>query len=328
LKDTSKNTLWTAPKYTQYKASKVSLYGAKSTDKFTVDSAATKTREGSLYYHVTDANNSSISGWIYAGKGYDATATIQDLGGLALKASDATATENNSVTVNYVASNGNSVGKSTFVTTSNDAKKDALVNSDLNANNETLTQFINDSTNTPSGYTVSSAAADITAAAAKAVYGGTVNVNVYKAATSTIAFYLPSSNGVDAGTQLNTSDFAAGKPAISGANAKLLTNDETKTVSDGTTTITDDFFDTPVAYSKLLTATSDTTFTNTDGTAVSIAKDKTYYVTYSYNKTATAKANANVKYGSTIKVVLDQTAKVAEALPDGATGSTGSTTNY
>ncbi|WP_301531106.1 S-layer protein [Levilactobacillus brevis] len=62
------NTLWTAPKYTQYKASKVvNSTEAFANDAFTVDQAATKTREGSLYYHVTDQTNPKISGWIYAG---------------------------------------------------------------------------------------------------------------------------------------------------------------------------------------------------------------------------------------------------------------------
>ena len=62
------NTLWTAPKYTQYKASKViNSTEALANDIFYVDQAATKTREGSLYYHVTDQTNTKISGWIYAG---------------------------------------------------------------------------------------------------------------------------------------------------------------------------------------------------------------------------------------------------------------------
>ncbi|MFD1454956.1 S-layer protein [Levilactobacillus lanxiensis] len=93
LKDSKTNTLWTAPKYTQYKASKVSLYGAKASDTFTVSKAATKTREGSLYYYVTDDNNSSVAGWVYA-KGlttdaqttFDETTQVQVL----VKATDGT----------------------------------------------------------------------------------------------------------------------------------------------------------------------------------------------------------------------------------------------
>jgi len=62
------NVTWNAPKYTQYKASK----SVKNTvpfakDTLTVKDAATKTREGSLYYYVEDADNPTVSGWIYAG---------------------------------------------------------------------------------------------------------------------------------------------------------------------------------------------------------------------------------------------------------------------
>ncbi|GEO67025.1 hypothetical protein [Levilactobacillus spicheri] len=62
------NVTWNAPKYTQYKASKQ----VKNTTPFAKDTlkitkAATKTREGSLYYYVEDATNPSVSGWIYSG---------------------------------------------------------------------------------------------------------------------------------------------------------------------------------------------------------------------------------------------------------------------
>ena len=67
LKDTKANTLWSAPKNTDINAKKVSLYGAQSSDTFTISKAATKTKEGSLYYYVTDDNNSDVAGWIYAG---------------------------------------------------------------------------------------------------------------------------------------------------------------------------------------------------------------------------------------------------------------------
>lgn len=61
------NVTWNAPKYTQYKASK----NVVSTQPFSVDTlkvtkAATKTREGSLYYYVEDQNHPSVSGWIYS----------------------------------------------------------------------------------------------------------------------------------------------------------------------------------------------------------------------------------------------------------------------
>lgn len=62
------NVTWSAPKYTQYKASKQAantLPFAKDT--LTVTKAETKTREGSLYYYVEDAAHPSINGWIYSG---------------------------------------------------------------------------------------------------------------------------------------------------------------------------------------------------------------------------------------------------------------------
>ncbi|KRL94269.1 hypothetical protein ACUIJQ_01175 [Levilactobacillus hammesii] len=62
------NVTWTAPKYTQYKASKNVVNTKPFTkDTLTVTKAATKTREGSLYYYVQDATHPSVSGWIYSG---------------------------------------------------------------------------------------------------------------------------------------------------------------------------------------------------------------------------------------------------------------------
>ncbi|GAX06735.1 surface layer protein [Secundilactobacillus pentosiphilus] len=59
----SKWTLWNNPKYTQYKAKK--LTGFNTTDTFTLTGAETKTREGWVYYQVKDEQNPSITGWIY-----------------------------------------------------------------------------------------------------------------------------------------------------------------------------------------------------------------------------------------------------------------------
>lgn len=62
------NVTWNAPKYTQYKASKnVKNTTPFANDELTITKAATKTREGSLYYYVEDATNPSVSGWIYSG---------------------------------------------------------------------------------------------------------------------------------------------------------------------------------------------------------------------------------------------------------------------
>lgn len=90
--DPSKNTLWTAPKNTQYKAAKIT--GFKSSDTFTIIGAETKVREGSLYYQVRDDQNPSVTGWIY----YAAVRAPQG----------------NLINIKYVdESNGNLVGKGT-----------------------------------------------------------------------------------------------------------------------------------------------------------------------------------------------------------------------
>ncbi|GEO68339.1 hypothetical protein [Levilactobacillus acidifarinae] len=63
----TKNVTWAAPKYAQYKSTKMvksTVPYAKDTLKIT--KAATKTREGWLYYYVEDAQNPNVNGWIYA----------------------------------------------------------------------------------------------------------------------------------------------------------------------------------------------------------------------------------------------------------------------
>lgn len=321
LANANKNGLWTAPKNTQYKAKSISLYSANKTDTFTVSKAETKTREGSLYYYVTDDNDNSIAGWIYAGKGYDASATTQSLGGLSLTAEDAVATENNSVTVNYLGANGNSVGTKTFVTAVKNTKKDAKVNSDKNINNQTLADFIKDATNTPAGYKLSNSDTDVTSIANAAVYGGTVRVNVYKAATSSIDFYY----GVSETQKLDVTTLSKGKPAISKANAALLTNDGDKTVVTNGATVTDNFFSDKL-FSKLLTSNGNDAASVANST---IKNGDKYYISYTYNKENTAAVNAGVKYGSTIKVVFDANYVKADSLPTEALPSvTTDTTAY
>jgi len=63
----TKNVTWAAPKYTQYKSKKsVKDTTPYANDKLTITKAATKTREGWLYYYVEDAQNPNVNGWIYA----------------------------------------------------------------------------------------------------------------------------------------------------------------------------------------------------------------------------------------------------------------------
>ena len=190
LKDVSKTTLWTAPKGTDINAKKVSLYGAAKDDPFVVDQAETKTKEGSLYYHVTDRNDSTIKGWIYAGKGYDASLTNanQNLGGLSLDVSEAAATASNSVNVVYRTADGATVGTKTWIVknpTANTAVADGKVTlTDKNAANTTLPDYVTQSV--PDGYTVTSPAVQT------ANYGQNVYVTVVKAATSKVALKVNS----------------------------------------------------------------------------------------------------------------------------------------
>lgn len=227
LKDASKNTLWTAPKNTDIHAKKVSLYGVSKTDTFTVDKAATKTKEGSLYYHVTDSKNPAISGWIYAGKGYDTTITDntkQDLGGLSLTPSkDAVVpTNDNSVTVVYKGTSS----KAVFVSTNDkNAKAGNPVAKDAkNAAGQTLSEFVKSSA--PAGYL-----ADGTYTGAQ--YGNNVYVDVTAAATSKIALKLVTvtpgvtvANGLAEGDTLTASDVT-----VSGFDASVLTGKKGEKVS-------------------------------------------------------------------------------------------------
>ncbi|AYM02199.1 S-layer protein [Levilactobacillus brevis] len=326
IKNVKKNTLWTAPQHTTYKAHKVNMYGTTKEDTFTVSKAETKTKEGSLYYYVTSDKNSDVSGWIFAGKGYNASATTQDLGGLSMTMAEAEATENNSVTVNYLAANGNSVGKSTFITTLTDTKKnDKVAGTSKNVKNQTLSDFIKDATNTPAGYALATGTdgkldtAAIDAAADGAVYGGTVSVKVYAAATSKIAFYLASGNSIDAGTEIKDSDFVNGRPAINKNDAAKLTGDASKVVIDSDSKL--DFLNKVEFDSKTLTASEKIVVGN-----VTIEKGNQYHKHYTYNATATKTANANVKFGETVRVVLDVT--IATGPAAGANADNSTTNNY
>ena len=309
LKDVSKNTLWTAPKNTQYKASKVSLYGVKSTDTFKVDSAATKTREGSLYYHVTDTQNTSVSGWIYAGKGYVAGATTQDLGGLSLTMSDAAATSDNSVKVVYRAS-GSQVGTATWVTSAAGTKAGAKVGTTAtNAAGTTLANFVTNSL--PSGYTTTG-----TVDTDSATYGNTVYVDVTAAATSKVQLVADNVDnaasttdnavaGVLAnGAKLSSSDLSA---TLSAAGVKALTGTKGETIGD----------------------TNLATISSAFGTAA-ITGSKTYYAAngdaYHYEFTYESKNFANdnrlATYGDTL------TASFSAVLTKGAPSASSSDSSW
>ena len=273
LKDTTKNTIWTAPKYTQYKASKVSLYNSAKADKFTVDQAATKTREGSLYYHVTDTSNSAITGWIYAG-------------GLTTTAPSATATSSNSVTVKYVDANYSAVGSAqTWVTSTSDTTEGAaLGTSDLSSLNSYITS------NVPSGYTVT----DSSLTSAK--YGSTIQVKVAKAATSKVTFKSEGSSTTDTATITAASLADKAFPSLTTTEQEVFTGDADDTIDISTASV--------FTSGKLNTLTG-ATQTDSDG-------NKTYKV-YTFDATATKTANSNTKYGDGVTAYYTVTTKTGDA---------------
>ncbi|WP_407890148.1 S-layer protein [Levilactobacillus sp. N40-8-2] len=234
LNDTSKNTIWTAPKNTQYGAKKVSLYGVKSDTQFTVDQAATKTREGSLYYHVT-SDNKAVSGWIYAGKGYDVNgADAQVLGGLSTNKAAATATEDNSVTVVYRDANGANVGTKTWVTTSADKTTAGSAVSDT-ATAPAVSDLANLSTfagaNVPSGYAVAASSVDKdgNVVVTGASYGNKTYVNVAKAAVSKVSLAVSdtkasTANPLDSTDAVNANDKTQAGTLVKAADVNVTTN--------------------------------------------------------------------------------------------------------
>ncbi|WP_203639919.1 S-layer protein [Levilactobacillus wangkuiensis] len=297
LKDASKNTLWTAPKNTDINAKKVSLYGASKTDPFTVDKAATKTKEGSLYYHVTDTKDSSISGWIYAGKGYQANVTDanQDMGGLSFTKSADAATADNSITVHYVLnSNSNSLGTATYTTSVAGTKKDELISKVHDSQN--LVNFA--VKNVPTGYGFDSYAMAPTAVSIpQAKFGGTLTVRVAAVATSKVSFYTPSADGIAAGTKLAATDIQGGFPTLGATQQETLQGDAGNVVPG---TVLDGLF----GGKNGKTFTSTQKVASADITGTYIKAGDNYYIRYTYNSGATTKANQGVKFGTTLKAVF------------------------
>lgn len=191
LKNVKKNTLWTAPKNTQYKAHKVSLYGSNKHDTFTVSKAEVKTRERTLYYYVTSTTDASIAGWIYAGKGYQNAANTS-FGGLMVGEVDQTPTSDNSVKVVY-REKGKSVGNATWVTAQANTHAGNRVDNAKNIAGINLTDYVTEMT--PSGYKAASAKA-VSSAVLGATYGNTVYVDVLSAVSSQLQLTV---SGVDNG---------------------------------------------------------------------------------------------------------------------------------
>ena len=256
IKDVKKNTLWTAPQYTTYKAHKVNMYGTTKEDTFTVSKAETKTKEGSLYYYVTSDKNADVSGWIFAGEGYkDASST--DFGGLSVNKTEAEATNNNSVKIVY-RDGSKQLGEVTWINSAGGTKAGDKVNSTAPAtpapkavatttepkNNAglTLAEFI--SKNAPSGYSIDKSVAS--ALANGASYGNNVYADATAAASSKIKMVLTKvetnghvvSGALGENVQLTTSDLliSLGNDAIgalTGKQGTQLGDEKLGTIRDG-----------------------------------------------------------------------------------------------
>lgn len=146
------NVTWSAPKYTQYKASKnVKDTTPFAKDQLKITKAATKTREGSLYYYVEDAKNPSINGWIYSGA--LKLVTSQDLAA------------QNGVTLTYINKTNVTTVASKVVALPKTAKDDTMTNADV-------AKAAQDATNLPAGYTYAELAstADVKKGGSMVVY--------------------------------------------------------------------------------------------------------------------------------------------------------------
>ncbi|MFD1550042.1 S-layer protein [Levilactobacillus fuyuanensis] len=295
LTNAKKNGLWTAPKNTQYKAKSVSLYGANSSDTFTVSDAQTKTREGSLYYYVTDNQNKSIAGWIYVGKGYQ-DASTKTLGGLSVNAAEPDATNDNSVTVVY-RTNGAQVGSAKFITTDSTAKAGKAVGTMVNTAKETLDKFAANSV--PAGYQLTTDKVSTT----NATFGNSLYVDVTAAATSKVSLNVEkvnngsysissplttgSLNASEASVTLN----AAGIAALSGTKGQVI-GDKLATIAAG--------------FSKTFEGTK--TYYTTDGTAV--------HYQFTFTPANFEIDNRNAAFGDTLKASF-----VATLVPNAATST-------
>jgi len=172
LADIKKNTLWVAPKYTQYKSEKLNMDGVTADTLFTVVGAETKVREGSLYYDVVASTpNGPIDGWIYAGPGYQGN--VAAFGGLKADPTEAAPSADNSVVVVYQDNGQNVSWPVTFMPTTLHPQAGQVVTGN-DATYEDLEMFI--ANHVPTGYRLVTKVTDTTSAR----YGQTFKVAIQK----------------------------------------------------------------------------------------------------------------------------------------------------
>ena len=236
------NVTWSAPKYTQYKASKsVKDTTSYADDVLKVTSAAKKTREGSLYYYVTDAAHPEVNGWIYA-KSVTSTKPTTD-----------TYNEKTDIKVNFVSATGKAV-KSTTLSNLTDAngKASAAKGTDVSADvAKTATDAWGKSLLSGTGYTYTAADSMNKTAVASAKTGETLTlvVNQNANADTKIQFYALSTDQTQGAAKLTayksgtatatTVGFPTVSAAFTGANGATFTGSDLQTylTANGLTTL-------------------------------------------------------------------------------------------
>lgn len=276
LTNSQKYTLWVDPKWSQYKAKQVDMSSYSPNDTFTITDAAVKTREQYTYYKVVDDKSSAIVGWVYSG-------------GLAAPNSQA-ATKDNSVKINYVNPDGQSVGSYTWVIQKADLKAGATMNNgdklgDILQNGTQLTDVV--TKNVPTGFKLSTTQSptnqpeNVTVGSDDyLIYVDPVKANF----VSPVAYYL-----INTGQQISPAQ-------LSGNTYPILTDAQMTIFSSQTQGIVPaKVFDNALfSDPNKLSALTGVSVTNADGTVTT----PTYY----FNKQATIAANSAARYGDTLKL--------------------------
>ncbi|CAJ1229504.1 hypothetical protein LZY01_10950 [Levilactobacillus zymae] len=299
LSDTNKDALWTSPKYTQYKATKINLQNTTSVDAWTILAAKTETRGGALYYYVQNAKTPTIKGWVLAsGTSTNSTA----------------ATAHNSVTIKYQAADGSTVSTVSWVNpqakTAANGVAVAVKATDENSSKVGLKDFVAKSV--PTGYVASTTNNGSDPASTTINYGTTIVININKQATSKLSFYdTTKANGITGGTAMTAANFVGGVyPAIATSKQEAALQGDA-TMAFNTDNLTAMFKDVTIASTDKVATSDITDAVDATGKTVTVKKGETYHVVYSIAKEATKAANANAKYGDSIKVGLKQEKLVA-----------------
>ncbi len=279
----SSTATYKEPAYAQYKVGRsVKDTSAYKDTTFTVSAAETTSREGETWYQIKSTISELNGTWV---KASDTTQTN----------ADATATNDNSVLINYVDGTTN-VGSARFITATTGTKSGDSIEGNKTAKGLDFTDFAE--ANIPSGYTLTGT----NTGWSKLTFGSTVTVTVTKTATSKASFYAKDSDNVY--TSLSSSDFASGYPTLTATQQKVFTGASDTSIPD-------------TVYAGLK---------NSFGTYYSngfTQNGQTVYYKYTYDPEATYSLNGNdVKYGSTVKLVFDRSTVTSVPSTTTETGNT------